>query len=83
MTLLVTNMTRIQICENCLWDGLQLVILYDTFSASFCSLLSFDHAQKYIVLIDNGSLTVMERTCGMTDLSQLLRPFCLSIFEQK
>ena len=61
MTLLVTNMTRTQFTDmyitdvnmNCLWDGhLHLVIIYDTF---FCLLLSFDHAQKNIVLIDNSN----------------------------
>lgn len=71
MTLLVTNMTRTQFTDitdvnmNCLWDGhLHLVILYDTFSASFCLLLSFDHAQKNIVLIDNSSLTVWSVLMG-------------------
>jgi len=70
MTLRVTNMTRTQFTDitdvnmNCLWDGLQLVILYDTFSASFCLLLSIDHAQKNIVLIDNSSLTVWSVLMG-------------------
>lgn len=60
--LLITNMTRTQFTDitdvnmNCLWDGhLHLVIIYDTFSAFFCLLLSFDHAQKNIVLIDNSN----------------------------
>ena len=62
MTLLITNMTRTQFTDitdvkmNCLWDGhLRLVILYDTFSASFRLLLSFDHAQNNTVLIDNSN----------------------------
>ena len=62
MTLLVTNMTRTQFTDitdvnmNCLWDGhLHLVIIYNTFSAFFCLLFSFDHAQKNIVLIDNSN----------------------------
>lgn len=60
--LLITNMTRTQFTDitdvnmNCLWDKhLHLVIIYDTFSASFCLLLSFDHAKKNIVLIDNSN----------------------------